>query len=95
MCTLGLGVVRVVQEAGGVSFQLGGEVPSTVSSYRDLGVHVDTKLKFHPHIRETVAKAGGVAANLLMSTVCRTVPFMTAFLVTDVRPLLDFASQQI
>ena len=82
----------VVQEAGGDSYQLGGEVPSTVSSHRDLGVHEDTKLMFHPHILKTVAMAGGVAANILKSTVCGTVPFMTFLLVTDVRQLMDFAS---
>ena len=64
----------------------------TVSSHGDLGVTVDTNLKFHTHIRNTVAKAGGVATNLLKSTVCRSANFMSSIFSTDIRPLLEFAS---
>ena len=42
-----------------------------VSTYKDLGVLVDNKLKFHEHIRTTAGKAGGVANNILRFTVCR------------------------
>jgi len=63
-----------------------------VSCHRDLGVNVETNLKFHSHIRETVHKAGGVVTSLLKSTVCRTPEFMSAILVTDIRPILDFCS---
>lgn len=64
----------------------------TVSSHGDLGVTVDTNLKFHTYIRNTVAKAGGVATNLLKSTVCRSANFMSSIFSTDIRPLLEFAS---
>ena len=49
---------------------------TTTQSHVDLGVRVDTDLKFHSHIRETANKAGGIAQNLLKSTVCRSPDFM-------------------
>lgn len=39
-----------------------------------------------------MAKAGGVASNLLKSTVCRSPSFMKSLLISDIRPLIDFAS---
>ena len=62
------------------------------SSHRDLGVNVETNLKFHSHIRETVHKAGGVVSSLLKATVCRTPEFMSNIFVSDIRPILDFCS---
>jgi hypothetical protein len=47
-----------------------------VESHRDLGVIVDTKLRFHQHIRVTVSKAAGLASSLLRSTVNRSPEFM-------------------
>ena len=61
-------------------------------AHRDLGVLVDTSLKFHDHIRETVFKANGTSINLLKSTVCRSPAFMTTLFVTHIRPILDFCS---
>ena len=73
-------------------YSIGGEALVSKSSHKDLGVTVDTTLRFHPHIRSAVAKAGGVASNLLKSTLCRLPEFMTTLFMSDVRPLLDFAS---
>ncbi len=42
--------------------------------------------------RQTAAKTGGVAANLLRSTICHSPKFMTALWTTDIRPILDFGS---
>ena len=64
-----------------------------VDSHRDLGVVVDSVLKFHDHIRQAANKAGGVMNNLLKSTVCRSPDFMKKLFVSDVRPIIDFASQ--
>ena len=65
---------------------------NTVPSHNDLGVIVDSKLRFHPHITNTVQKAGGIATNLLKSTICRTPSFMIPLLTSDIRPIIDFAS---
>ena len=73
-------------------YHLENEPIKNVSSHRDLGVTVDTSLKFHAHIRESVNKAGGVASGLLRATVCRSPEFMTAILISDIRPVLDFCS---
>ena len=59
---------------------------------KDLGVMIDTKLKFHDHIRSVASKAGGVASNLLKSTLCRSRDFMMALYTAHVRPLLEFSS---
>ena len=53
---------------------------------------MDSDLKFHTHIRGTVAKAGGIATNLLKSTVCRSPLFMCSIFSTDIRPILEYAS---
>ena len=61
-------------------------------SSRDLGVLVDSSLKFHAHIRQVVGKAWGLANNLLRSTLCRSREFMCNLFITHIRPLLEFAS---
>ena len=57
-----------------------------------MGVTIETSLKFHAHIRESVNKAGGVASGLLKATVCRSPEFMATVLISDIRPVLDFCS---
>ena len=66
-------------------------IPS-VNSHLDLGVLVDTNLKFHGHIRTTVHKAGGLAQNFLKSTVCRKPEFMLFLLTTHIRPIIEYCS---
>ena len=61
-------------------------------SSRDLGVVVDSNLKWHDHIQSIVGKAGGLMSSLLRTTVCRSTEFMTALYVANIRPLLDFSS---
>ena len=63
-----------------------------VHAHKDLGVTVDSTLRFHDHVRVTVQKAGGLANNLLRSTVCRNADFMSSIFVSHVRPLIDYAS---
>ena len=63
-----------------------------VNVHRDLGVMVDTTLRFHDHVRVSVQKAGGLANNMLRSTVCQCPDFMTTLFVTHIRPLIDYAS---
>ena len=63
-----------------------------VHSQRDLGVVVDSSLRFHQHIQTVAAKAGGLASSLLRSTVCRSPDFMVSLFVSHVRPILDYAS---
>ena len=65
---------------------------TTTQSHVDLGVRVDTDLKFHSHIRETANKAGGIAQNLLKSTVCRSPDFMIFLWKTHIRPVLEYGS---
>ena len=61
-------------------------------SHRDLGVLVDTTLKFHLHAQSVVAKASGVANSLLCSTINRSPDFMKNVFISHVRPLLEFSS---
>jgi hypothetical protein len=61
-----------------------------VDSHKDLGVLVDTKLRFHQHILSIVGKASGLANNLLRSTVNRSPQFMMALFKSHIRPILDY-----
>jgi hypothetical protein len=73
-------------------YSLNGVELKFVQSHRDLGVTVDTKLRFHQHVREVVGRASGLANNLLRSTVCRTPDFMVSLFVLHIRPLMDYCS---
>ena len=71
---------------------LNGLVIPSVESHLDLGVTVDTDLKFHSHIRSVVRKAGGLAQNFLKSTVCREPEFMLFLLTVHIRPIIEYCS---
>ena len=59
---------------------------------KDLGILVDTKLRFHNHIQSMAAKASGVSSNLLKSIVCRSQDFMKSLYISHIRPLLGYSS---
>ena len=67
------------------------EIP-LVQSHPDLGVLVDSNLKFHQHISNTAHKAGGLAHSLLKSTVCRSADFMMPLFCSHVRPIIEYCS---
>ena len=73
-------------------YNVAGADLSVVESSRDLGVLVDSSLRFHAHIRQIVAKAWGLANNLLRSTLCRSDEFMRNVFIAHIRPLLEFSS---
>ena len=73
-------------------YLMNGVVIPPVKSHLDLGVLVDTNMKFHDHIRSTVHKAGGMAQNFLKSTVCRKPDFMLFLLTTHIRPIIEYCS---
>ena len=56
-----------------------------VSSAKDLGVLVDSDLKFHKHILSTACKAGEVTNNILRFTVCRDKAMMVPIYKTHIR----------
>ena len=66
-------------------------IPSVKSS-SDLGVLVDTDLKFHNHIRTVTHKAGSLVYSSLKSTVCRSPEFMIFLLTTHIRPVIEYCS---
>ena len=61
-------------------------------SSRDLGILVDSSLRFHAHVRQIVAKAWGLVNSLLRSTLCRSDEFMRGAFVAHIRLLLEFSS---
>ena len=63
-----------------------------VQSHTDLGVLIDSDLKFHKHIAATVRKAASLTQNLLKSTVCRSPDFMMTLFSTHVRPIIEYCS---
>jgi hypothetical protein len=74
------------------SYYMGNRPIDLVDNHRDLGVIVDNSLRFHTHIASIVNKAGGLAANLLRSTLCRSPDFMMTLFSAHLRPLLEFSS---
>lgn len=76
------------------SFYYLNELPiRVVHSHRDLGIVVDSTMRFHEHVGQVANKAGGLANCLLKSTVCRSLEFMKKLFISDIRPIIDFASQ--
>ena len=73
-------------------YTLGGEVLRLVKSHRDLGVIVDTSLRFHLHVSTVVQKASSLVNQLLRCTVCRSPEFMLKLFVSHIRPILDYCS---
>lgn len=73
-------------------YYLGNQRIQIVDSHKDLGVTIDTSLRFHGHIRNIANVAGGLVSNLLRLTISRSAAFMLPLYVTHVRPLLEFAS---
>ena len=61
-------------------------------THRDLGVLVDSSLRFHPHIAEIVRKSSGLANQLIRGTVCRSPKFMITLFISHIRPIIDYCS---
>ena len=74
------------------SYHIDGYKIRLVDSHTDLGVMVDSSLKFHEHIQRTAQKANGLAQNLLKSTACRSPEFMVTLFCTHIRPILEYCS---
>ena len=51
-------------------YQIFGERLQFVKVYKDLGVYVDVKLRFHEHVNLVVGRASSMMSNLLRCTVC-------------------------
>ena len=64
----------------------------TPTSHRDLGVIVDTSLKFHEHIDSLTLKVSGLCHSFLKAMVCRSPKLMLFLLMTHIRPVLEYGS---
>ena len=60
--------------------------------HRDLGVKVDSKLKFHSHVAETARICNGLTTNFFSSTLCRDRDFLLNLYLANIRPKLEYAS---
>ena len=74
------------------TYFLSGQLIPSVDSHEDLGVVVNSDLKFHGHVRSVAHRAGGLAQNFLKSTVCRSPDFMLFLLTTHIRPIIEYCS---
>lgn len=61
-------------------------------SASDLGVLIDTTLKFHQHISNIVTKAGGLSCSILRATINRDSSFMIPLYISHIRPIVEYAS---
>ena len=73
-------------------YSLNGAALPTCESQKDLGVMIDTSLKYHEHITSVAHKAAGLCQSFLKATVCRTPDFLLFFFITHVRPIVEYAS---
>ena len=69
---------------------IGNSIIPNKDSFKDLGILIDSSLKFHLHISEVCRKANGVANSILRGTVCRSPEFMRQVFITHIRPIIDF-----
>ena len=74
------------------TYFLDGQPIPNADFHEDLGIIVDTDLKFHRHVQSVSHKAGGLAQNFLRSTICRSPKFMLFLLTTHIRPIIEYAS---
>ena len=70
------------------NYCIDGKLLEFVTYHRDLDVLVGSKLHFYDH----VWKAGGLASELLHSTICHTSVFRVSLFVSHIRPIMDFCS---
>ena len=63
-----------------------------VAAYKDLGVVIDNRLRFHTHVGMVVGRAGALMGDLLRSTVCRSKKFMVTLYISHIRPYMDYCS---
>ena len=77
---------------GGSGYFINGCQLRLVNSCKDLGVTIDSSLRFHSHINSIVCKASGLANQLLRATVCRDAEFMVRLFVSHIRPIMDYCS---
>ena len=76
-----------------VNFLLGGQPLELVHSFLDLGIMLDAKLSFIPHINMTINKARGVLAFIKRWAKEFYDPYITKTLYTSlVRPILEYGS---
>ena len=73
-------------------YEINGRNLKMVTSYKDLGVIVDNRLRFHLHVGVVVGKAGALMGDLLRSTTCRSEKFMVTLFVAHIRPFIDYCS---
>ena len=73
-------------------YNINGELIKIVNSHKNLGVTVNTSLRFHIHIRQIVNKVAALSSNFLKATSCRFETFMKSLLMSHLHPLLEFAS---
>ena len=73
-------------------YVMGGNSLKNVKVHKDLGVLVDSSLRFHPHVAAVVKKASSLSNQILRGTLCRTPQFMVTLFISHVRPILDYCS---
>ena len=71
----------------GNNFSSSYSIDNSVTSHRNLGVFVDSQLHLHDHLHKVVWKAGGLASELLHSTICCSSIFMITYMCQILGPL--------
>ena len=73
-------------------YTLNGRCLPTPTSHGDLGVVIDSSLKFHEHVDSLSQKVAALCHNFLKALVCRSPNLMLFLLKTHIRPVLEYGS---
>lgn len=74
-----------------IYFLFGNPIAQSLS-HKDLSVTMERKLKFNGNTSGAAAKVGGIITIFLKARVNLSTNFMRFLLVSDIRPVLEFAS---
>ena len=72
------------------NYTLGGNQLENLDNFRDLGIKIDSKLKFHIHTNTVVRKAYRVLGLICKSFECKDSDVMVKLYKTLVRPIIEY-----
>ena len=73
-------------------YKINNQMISFVESHRDLGITVDSCLKFHMHIKNRVNFINSLTTNILSCTLSRDPEFLLSIYTLHIRPLIEYGS---
>ena len=83
---------RELHPSGPSPYNISSDPIDFVAKHKDLGVIIDSSLKFHSHVQRLANVCNGMTTNIFASTLCRDPGFIMNVYVSHVRPKLEYCS---